>query len=222
VKQTIRLFAGLTGLLSIGYAPVVAQSSLPVSVGAMSAIAFRNSSTSAGTEKTNGLVVGVGGTVRFRRFSLEVSYLEGSLSSGAANAGHDLVEGELLVGVYPMPWLAVKTGVHIRSFVTGAIAERWVLWEGRVQAEGELYAPHSETFSLHSYAAGWYVVSGDASLVDRYDGGSGAEAGMIVRLTGKPFQARLAYRVDHDQLAGGARQETVETLVLGVGVSLRR
>lgn len=203
-------------------APSQAQPSLPVSLGVMSGLTFRGSNTAAGNERTSGLVVGVEGTLDLGRAFLDLQYLQGSLSSGSSSANRDLVEGELLVGYRTTPWLAVKAGLHLRSFVTGGATERWVLWEGRLQGEGELYVPDTQAFSLHSYFEGWMVFSGDASVIDSYDRGLGAEAGLMIRLAQRPIQGRLAYRVDYGKLAAGVREETVETLILAVRLSLKR
>ena len=44
---------------------------------------------------------------------------------------------------------------------------------------------------------------------------------MIVRLARAPFEGRVAYRIDHAVLGGGSRLETVDGVVIGVGLSWR-
>jgi hypothetical protein len=42
---------------------------------------------------------------------------------------------------------------------------------------------------------------------------------MLVHLSDSPFEVRLAYRLDHAVLGGGTRRETVEGVVLAVGLA---
>ena len=201
---------------------VLAQPQLPITIGATAGLAFRNSSTVTGTDRTSGLVGGLNGSLNLGRASMAVEYRQGTLSSSATGGDQDLVEGEVTIGVRTATWLIVKAGLHLRSFVTGEVVVRWVLWEGRVRGEWDLYAPESNTFRTSSYVEGSVVVSGDASVVGQYDSGFGAEAGITLQLGRSPFHGRLSYRVDRGRLSGGTREETIEVLQLAVGVSLAR
>lgn len=224
MKLTLRAATICGALYLVASGSGTAQAPPPprASFGALSSLTFRGTETPTGKVRASGMLLGIEGRVGLNRAFLQMKYLQGPLSAGPGNVERDLVEGELLIGVHTTPWLALKAGLHIRSFATGGVVERWVLWEGRVAGEGELYAPRSETFSLHSYFEGWLVVSGNASVVDPFDRGLGAEAGLQVRLAGRPYHGRLAYRIDHGQLGSGARQETVEGLILGIGISVGR
>jgi len=44
---------------------------------------------------------------------------------------------------------------------------------------------------------------------------------MIVRLARSPLEGRLAYRIDHVVLGGGSRTETVDGVIIGIGVAWR-
>jgi hypothetical protein len=42
---------------------------------------------------------------------------------------------------------------------------------------------------------------------------------MTVRLARAPLEGRIAYRIDHAVLGGGTRKETVDGVVIGVGLT---
>ena len=44
---------------------------------------------------------------------------------------------------------------------------------------------------------------------------------MVVHLARAPLELRLGYRIDHAVLGGGSRLETVDAVVIGVGLSGR-
>jgi hypothetical protein len=44
---------------------------------------------------------------------------------------------------------------------------------------------------------------------------------MIVRLARAPLEGRVGYRIDHAVLGGGTRLETVDGVVIGIGLSGR-
>ena len=44
---------------------------------------------------------------------------------------------------------------------------------------------------------------------------------MILRLSRAPLEGRLGYRIDHAVLGGGTRKETVDGVVIGVGLTWR-
>jgi len=64
-------------------------------------------------------------------------------------------------------------------------------------------------------------VAADANVPEQFDHAQGGEAGMIVRFARAPIEARVAYRIDHAVLGGGSRLETVDGVVIGVGLSWR-
>jgi len=145
---------------------------------------------------------------------LDARYLEGTVKSGDNEREEDVVEGELMVGMVPLSWLAVKIGPHVRSLVTAQGTQRWWFWEGRVRAQANLGTP-----LLRSYLEAWHVFSANVDLAEGYDSGNGIEGGLRASLSQLPFWAELAYRIDNSRLGGGETTQTVEELILAIGVA---
>src|SRR5256884_3430819 len=150
-------------------------------------------------------------------FQLGLSYLRGRRDpdSGSAPA-RDLVEGWVLFGVGPVEWLTLSAGPHARAYAANGQTQRWVYWELRMRAA----KPFIGT-AVRGYAELWRAVAADANVPEPFDHAQGGEAGMIVRFARAPFEARVAYRIDHAVLGGGSRLETVDGVVIGVGLSRR-
>jgi hypothetical protein len=74
---------------------------------------------------------------------------------------------------------------------------------------------------VRGYAELWRVVAADVNVPESFDHGQGGEAGMIVRLARAPLEGRIGYRIDHAVLGGGTRLETVDGVVIGIGLSGR-
>jgi hypothetical protein len=152
------------------------------------------------------------------RLLLDLRYLEGGLSADTGNAERDMAEGGAFIGILPVSWVTVKGGAHVRSYFTGDIIERWVLWEVRLRAEVPVFRPTSRSVALHSYLEGWTPLSADVNVPEAVDGGGGFEGGMMFRLAQVPIWAQLAYRIDHVKLGDGTRRETMQQLIFGVGL----
>ncbi len=160
-----------------------------------------------------------GGMVDFswRFLRLDVRYLEGGISADSDSGDEDIVEGELMLGVAPLSWLAVKFGPHIRSFVTPQGTERWFFWEGRLATAAKLGSPN-----LVTYFQAWYVFSSDVDAVQSYDSGKGVEGGIRLSLSRLPFYGDLGYRMDQSKLGDGAATQTVEQLIVAIGWMIGR
>ena len=164
----------------------------------------------------SGFTPGAEGGLSVWKIRLEAQYLEGHLQQDSGSLGaRDVVEGSVLLGVEPVGWLSVKSGVHARSYVTSGGTERWVFWEGRVRAEAPLDGP-----LVRAYVEVWRVLSSDLTGTQSLDRGQGGQAGLIVTGSKVPLWARLGYGIEDVRLGAGARRETVETLVFAVGVRI--
>ena len=176
-----------------------------------------NGSGDAASSRYSGMTIGGALAVRLRKLRLDLRYLEGGLSSDADLPDQDIVEGELMLGFAPFSWLVVKTGPHIRSFVTSQGTQRWVFWEGRAALGAKLGSPN-----LVTYLEAWHVFASDVDAVEPFGSGNGMEAGISYALSKLPFMARLAYRIDNSSLGEGSSSNTVEQLVFAIGWLLRR
>jgi hypothetical protein len=108
-------------------------------------------------------------------------------------------------------------GPHVRSYtLTGGTPLRWVFWELRARASGPFVGSAGR-----GYVELWRALSASVNAPESFDHAQGGEAGMIVHLARAPLELRLGYRIDHAVLGGGARLETVDAVVVGVGLSGR-
>jgi hypothetical protein len=175
------------------------------------------SASPGGGEKLSGLVVGGSVHVTLRPVSLELSYSQGRLTADTGNAAaRDLVEGSLLLTGRPLNWLALKVGPHLRAYAAPGGTERWVLWEARARAD----APILEGKWL-VYGELWVAVASSVNVDPGSGGARGAEAGLTVRVPQTPLWARLAYVVDQSRFKNGTRTESVQSVVLALGLSAR-
>jgi hypothetical protein len=157
------------------------------------------------------------GALSIGRLQLTVSYLQGTLDpDGALGASRPLVEGTVLLGVRVLDWLTLETGPHARAYTLTAGTERWLFWELRARASSAFVGS-----AVRGYAELWRVVAADVNVPESFDHGQGGEAGMIVRLARTPLEGRVGYRIDHAVLGGGTRLETVDGVVIGVGLAWR-
>ena len=206
----------LVAVLSLTAGRLVAQTLAPAGVISVGSTRVR-SQLASGTSQFSGAVVGGNGTLTFGRLQLELSYVQGKIDSvGVTGPGHDLVEGSALLGVRTFPWLTIAVGPHARSYSFTSGTQRWVFWEFRARAAGAFVGS-----AARGYVELWRVLSADVNVPETFDHAQGGEAGMILRFTRAPLQARLAYRMDHTVLRsalGGARLETVDGLVVGFGL----
>src|SRR5882762_6753140 len=157
------------------------------------------------------------GALAMGRVELSVSYLQGTLNPhGGTAAARDLVEGTVRLGVRALDWLTLETGPHARAYTLTAGTERWLFWELRARASSVFIGS-----AVRGYAELWRVVAADVNVPESFDHGQGGEAGMIVRLARAPLEGRIGYRIDHAVLGGGTRLETVDGVVIGIGLSGR-
>lgn len=171
----------------------------------------------SGTAQFSGALVGGDGTLSFGRLQLAVSYVQGKVdSAGVSGPGHDLVEGSVLLGARTLPWLTIAAGPHVRSYTLASGTQRWVFWEVHARAAGAFIGS-----AARGYLELWRAVSADVNVPETFDHAQGGEAGMVIRFSRAPLQARVAYRMDHAVLRGafgGTRLETVDGLVVGFGL----
>jgi len=171
----------------------------------------------AGTEYFAGNVFLGQGSVGLGRLQLSLSYLQGTLNrDGAFGASRDMVEGTVMVGFRAIDWLTLETGPHARAYTLSGGTQRWLFWELRARAASAFVGS-----AVQGYAELWRAIAADANVPEPFDHAQGGEVGMILRLARAPLAARVAYRVDHAVLGGGTRLETVDGVVIGVGVAWR-
>ena len=171
-----------------------------------------------GVDQLTGTVVGGQGDVALGRLELALGYVQGKIGpEGASAPGQDLVEGVALLGVRPAPWLRLAVGPHARSYtLTGGTELRWVFWELRARVSGAFVGSAGR-----GYLELWRALSASVNAPEPFDHAQGGEAGMVVHLARAPLELRLGYRIDHAVLGGGTRLETVDGVVIGVGLSGR-
>jgi hypothetical protein len=171
-----------------------------------------------GADQLTGTVLGGQAAVALGRFDLAVGYVQGKVGrEGASARGQDLVEGVALLGVRPAPWLSVAAGPHARSYtLTGGSQLRWLFWEVRARVSGAFVGSAGR-----GYVELWRALSASVNAPESFDHAQGGEAGMVVHLARAPLELRLGYRIDHAVLGGGTRLETVDAVVIGVGLAPR-
>lgn len=197
----------LLALLPLCTRPARAQSWIEVSAGAATARLARTG-PGAGSPLRG---IGFGGDARIgRRVSLELGYLQASLSPDSGTAGsRDWVDARAMASVRVLPWLSLKAGPHLVGFVTPAGTERWLRWEGRVRAE-----PNVVDEQLRAHVEVWAAASTDVNVGSGSAGARGGEAGLTLRLPRSPLAVRLAYAIDRGELGNSGGSVTVEGLSL--------
>jgi len=208
----VSYFGCALAALAVGATPCGAQGLVPAA--GLSIVSTRV----RGTDQLTGTVVGGQGSVALGRLELTLGYVQGKIGpEGAGARGQDLVEGVALLGVRPAPWLRVAVGPHVRSYMlTGGTQLRWVFWELRARASGAFVGSAGR-----GYVELWRALSASVNAPESFDHAQGGEAGMVVHLARAPLELRLGYRIDHAVLGGGTRLETVDGMVIGVGLSGR-
>jgi hypothetical protein len=140
---------------------------------------------------------------------LRLSYRQGSLAAAGGGNQRKLVEGAALLGVRIVPWLKVEAGPRVRAYVTSAGTERWVFWDGQIEASARVIR-----------GAGWAYLRVGRTLGGDLPGltldrGQGAQGGLDLRLGHSPLWARLGYWIHHTRIGGGQREETVQGMWAG-------
>lgn len=181
------------------------------------------SASPGGGAKLSGLVAGGRLRVDLRPVSFELSYSQGRLAADTGGApARDIVEGSLFLTARPLPWLALKAGPHLRAYAAPGGTERWVLWEGRAHAD----APIIEGQWL-AYGEVWVAVASSVNVSSGASGARGAEAGLTLKLPQSPkllqspLWVRLAYVVDQARLKNNAGTESLQSVVLAIGLGGR-
>jgi len=87
----------------------------------------------------------------------------------------------------------------------------------RLRAQGEVWAPASQAFGVHSYAQLWGALAGSVNVPGGFGSGRGIEGGLLVRFSESPLAARLGYRIDRGTTSGGARRETIHEFTISFG-----
>jgi hypothetical protein len=194
--------------------PGAAQTFAPA--GAFSVVGMRvRSELPTGTSQLTGPVFGGQGALEFGRVGLDASYVQGTVSpDGGGGAGFDLIEGRVRLAIRPLAWLTLSGGPHARSYALLGGTQRGVFWEVGARA--------SSTFigqAARGYVEFWRAVATSVNVPEPFDHAQGGEAGMLVHLADAPLEVRVAYRLDHAVLGGGSRRETVEGVVVSVGLA---
>lgn len=183
--------------------------------GARALVAGVRAATATATTslRLSGSAVGIEGGVGAGPAKLTLRYLEGSVRNDSARLEREIVEGDVTLWARPVRWAALGGGPHVRSFVAQGSTVRWVLWEVRARASAALLPR-----ALDAYVEGWMVLSGDADVPEPFDSGRGVEGGLEVSVGRLPVSLRLRYRAERLTLGDGARRETTEHVMLGVGI----
>ena len=163
-------------------------------------------------ERLDGIVFGLNGAARRGMFQLHAVYQEGSLNADTNAVDTDLVEGELLLAVDPVPWAGIAVGPHLRSFVSEGRTERWVFFETRLRTRAVVAGP--VRVSLEA----WRVLASDVNVAEGVGSAYGMDGGVLVIPPRFPLHARLGYRVERVTFAGGTRRDTLERFSLSVGI----
>jgi len=187
----------------------VAEAQWNVSFGVGGAQEIAHSRIGTTRDRLSGLVLSGEAIATRGHFVARLRYGQGSVTSDTG--GRDVAEGEALLGYKARRWLTVWVGPHARTFVVpGQSDRRWLLWSGRVTARGSLFPGRVESF-----VELWQGFTGNINRPAGSVSGGGAEAGIELRLAGRPFWGRLGYRIEQGRAS--ARRDTVEAITLTVG-----
>jgi hypothetical protein len=97
--------------------------------------------------------------------------------------------------------------------VAPGTTERWLFWTVRGRGTAGLFPGRAD-----AYFEGWLTLGGSVDVAEPFNSGSGVEGGLEVSVGRLPLALRLRYRVERVRLGDGARRETTEHLMLGVGI----
>jgi hypothetical protein len=211
----MRILRAAPALIALFAGSALGAQTLHPSASASLVWARVRSQKSAGTDYLSGPAFLGQGTLAMRRLQLTVTYMQGTVNQdGPLGASRNLVEGTVQLGFRPLDWLTLETGPHARAYSSTGATERWVFWELRARAETAFVGS-----AVRGYAELWRVVAASVNVPESFGHGQGGEVGMILRLARAPLAARVGYRIDHAVLGGGTRLETVDGVVVGVGLS---
>lgn len=206
--------AALTAPLAPRLAP--AQSAPTVALRADAGVLWIHSDTGVARGAMRGPAVAAEARLYVRGLLVGGGILESRLPPLVGPAAQrDMVQATVFVGARPLPWLELSAGPVVRAYVTDSASERWVLWQARARVEAPIVAG-----SLASYAELWRTLASDVSLGPGAGRVQGGEAGVLYQPPETRFWLRLAYRVDDALVGAMARSETVEAVLVSVGVGL--
>lgn len=210
-------------LLALSAAPLAAQHKLWWNA-EISGIGMRlNSQTGPSTQKWSGAAFGFQSQFLYLdRITIDLGYWQGKLN-GLQTGNRDVVEGFAQLGARPLDWLSLRVGPHAWTYVSDAGTQRWLLWEGRAHAQGQVLP------AVQSYLEVWKVFSAKVNVSQPFQTGMGGEGGLSLRIRDVPFiperlpvRIRLAYGIErvrmNGSLAQGPRAEVLDRLTLGLGV----
>ena len=212
-----RAAVGLVALAVLAPGRARAQGERPsVALRADAGLLWLHADTGLARGAMRGPTVAAEAGVQLSGVIVGVGLLEGRLQSVDGTPGRrDLVQGAVFAGVRPVPWLELSGGPVVRAYVTDSASERWVLWQARARVDAPIVAG-----SLTSYAELWRAVTSAVSLGPGAGRVQGGEAGVLFQPPQKRFWVRLAYRVDDALVGGVARSETLEAVLVSVGMGL--
>jgi hypothetical protein len=172
-----------------------------------------------GVERAAGLLVGGAATLRHRGIALSVSGEAGHITAvqGTGGIDRDVSQADAMAQFTPLPWLALETGVTLRSYGTAVARQRWTL----VRAGAEARVPLSgETFWAvgHAHLLPLVTVNGLPNAATAFDAGTG-----LAYRRGR-LRFDLTYtleRCDFPSQGGTRRSEQLGTLALRGGAQLR-
>ncbi len=169
------------------------------------------------TEIASGAVIGVEGRVGISRVSVEVSYLQGTLSGDIGGTdSRDYVEGDAYLSVVTFPGVILRVGPHARAYVSDVGTQRWLFWTGHLRGEFGLIKP-----ALTAFAEAWAAWDADVNVSEEFDKGHGAIVGLTALSPGTGFYGRLSYAIEQAHMGGGSRIEDVEGISFVVGFGRR-
>lgn len=175
------------------------------------------------SEQLGSTALGAAGTAHLGWLVAELEYFETNLRSRSGPAvERGAVEGELMVGATPLPWLTLVTGPHARAFDTPLldVVERWMLWEVRARARLGVVPRVAEAYvELRRVLAADVNVDEDfSSLPNSWSSGLGGEAGITFGPPGRPLFLQVGYRFERYSLDDGTRVDVSDGVVVSVGV----
>ena len=194
-------------------APLQGQVSRFVTAGlAGGSLSVRDQPASGPAQTFSGMVLGGGGTFTYKFIGVEVLYSEGKLTSDSGPAlSRDLVDGYAMVTVRPLPWLVLKTGPHLRSYVTPSSTANFDAWEARVRLQGSLVEGR-----VSGLVEGFRSLSASVNSGVAVDYVQGGMAGVVFQLPRAPFWGRLSYLIDQVAAADG-RTQTLDGVIVAIG-----
>ena len=194
-------------------APLNAQASRFLTAGLAGGMLSVTDEPASGPAQTfSGMVLGGGGTLTFKMVGIEVLYSQGKLTSDSGAAlSRDLVDGYAMLVVRPTAWLSLKTGPHLRSYVTTASTAQFQAWEARVRLEGMLVEGR-----VRAQVEGFRSLSATVNFGAEVDYVQGGMAGVVFQLPRSPIWGRLSYLIDQVAGTDGSRQ-TLDGLILSLG-----